>query len=349
MVPGNVVRNHRPPTGALEGPQSSSTRACPCPHRGCRRLEDTGARHDGHRGRSHRNEAGRVVWPAVDIEWEDSALMVHRSVWQTSKAWARQKTPRLTRFGGWSSENTPWESGLGERSGPARPLPPPRSSWLTTPTFLHRRGLQTPDQSQLDHHDVQEALRAHGGCGTARCGGEGPAVAPKRWPQEFQAGLSRRPAMGQGSCQNRFREGPLRPLLRASTSVSGPLGCHRGSFGWRDQSCEYPDLPRSGSGLTDTMLHCDGLERLSSWQLLCFPLSDSVGIELGFSTKSRTSSCLYPTKSQFTACLARVTEWQTWWTQNPLSERACGFESRPGHEPIYVFAQFRTSPCRHWT
>ena len=28
---------------------------------------------------------------------------------------------------------------------------------------------------------------------------------------------------------------------------------------------------------------------------------------------------------------ARVTEWQTWWTQNPLSERACGFESRPGH------------------
>ena len=31
--------------------------------------------------------------------------------------------------------------------------------------------------------------------------------------------------------------------------------------------------------------------------------------------------------------LARVTEWQTWWTQNPLSERACGFESRPGHAP----------------
>ena len=29
--------------------------------------------------------------------------------------------------------------------------------------------------------------------------------------------------------------------------------------------------------------------------------------------------------------LARVAEWQTRWTQNPLSERACGFESRPGH------------------
>ena len=29
--------------------------------------------------------------------------------------------------------------------------------------------------------------------------------------------------------------------------------------------------------------------------------------------------------------LAGVAEWQTRWTQNPLSERACGFESRPGH------------------
>ncbi len=28
---------------------------------------------------------------------------------------------------------------------------------------------------------------------------------------------------------------------------------------------------------------------------------------------------------------ARVAEWQTRWTQNPLSERACGFDSRPGH------------------
>ena len=26
-----------------------------------------------------------------------------------------------------------------------------------------------------------------------------------------------------------------------------------------------------------------------------------------------------------------MAEWQTRWTQNPLSERACGFESRPGH------------------
>jgi hypothetical protein len=29
---------------------------------------------------------------------------------------------------------------------------------------------------------------------------------------------------------------------------------------------------------------------------------------------------------------ARVAEWQTRWTQNPLSERVCGFESRPGHD-----------------
>ena len=32
------------------------------------------------------------------------------------------------------------------------------------------------------------------------------------------------------------------------------------------------------------------------------------------------------------ACPARVAEWQTRWTQNPLSARTCGFKSRPGHQ-----------------
>ena len=31
-------------------------------------------------------------------------------------------------------------------------------------------------------------------------------------------------------------------------------------------------------------------------------------------------------------CPARVAEWQTRWTQNPLSARTCGFKSRPGHQ-----------------
>src|SRR5271154_6672231 len=42
--------------------------------------------------------------------------------------------------------------------------------------------------------------------------------------------------------------------------------------------------------------------------------------------------------------LARVAEWQTRWTQNPLSERACGFESRPGH-PCDV-ARHRRPMCQ---
>jgi hypothetical protein len=40
------------------------------------------------------------------------------------------------------------------------------------------------------------------------------------------------------------------------------------------------------------------------------------------------------------ASLARVAEWQTRRTQNPLSERACGFESHLGHSisgPVAVF------------
>ncbi len=33
----------------------------------------------------------------------------------------------------------------------------------------------------------------------------------------------------------------------------------------------------------------------------------------------------------FAVTRARVAEWQTRGTQNPLSERACGFKSHPGH------------------
>ena len=34
------------------------------------------------------------------------------------------------------------------------------------------------------------------------------------------------------------------------------------------------------------------------------------------------------------AVSARVMEWQTWGTQNPLLERACGFESHLGYDPL---------------
>src|SRR3954451_24526289 len=39
-----------------------------------------------------------------------------------------------------------------------------------------------------------------------------------------------------------------------------------------------------------------------------------------------------PWSDTLCASLARVAEWQTRRTQNPLSERACGFESHLGHE-----------------
>ncbi len=43
---------------------------------------------------------------------------------------------------------------------------------------------------------------------------------------------------------------------------------------------------------------------------------------------------------------ARVAEWQTRWTQNPLSERVCGFDSRPGHHaPSTDPAVSRPSAC----
>ena len=31
---------------------------------------------------------------------------------------------------------------------------------------------------------------------------------------------------------------------------------------------------------------------------------------------------------------ARMMEWETWWPQTPLLERACGFESRSGHSEL---------------
>src|SRR5437588_224227 len=44
---------------------------------------------------------------------------------------------------------------------------------------------------------------------------------------------------------------------------------------------------------------------------------------------------------------ARVVEWQTRWTQNPLLARACGFKSRPGH-PCPRVARATEHAVRVW-
>ena len=44
-------------------------------------------------------------------------------------------------------------------------------------------------------------------------------------------------------------------------------------------------------------------------------------------------------RSRYALGRARVAEWQTQRTQNPPSERACGFESHPGHRVIVLVDQ----------